>query len=231
MRTESVQSHVLDNPAWHALSTRQANLAEGDDYAKRFPVQVTPIAATGDQSPASFDSLAKLLQPNEMVGLFPEIASSLPASLTIADHVHVLQMVWKGKETLPPAHSVETLTGSDDDEMLALAELTEPGPFAKRTHELGTYLGIRETGKLVAMAGERLKPPGYTEISAVCTHPAHRGHGYASILVSALVNMIVERGETPFLHVRTGNTGAIRVYEKLGFETRRIFDIAVIRRT
>lgn len=141
------------------------------------------------------------------------------------------QMVRTGKATLPQGHAVETLTSSDADEMLALAELTLPGPFGKRTGDLGLYLGIREAGKLVAMAGERLQPIGYTEVSSVCTHPASRGNGYASSLVSALANRIVERGETPFLHVRATNTGAIRVYEKLGFQTRRVFDLAVVKRT
>ncbi len=227
----SVGLHVLDNPAWHALSTRQARFAEGDDRAKRFPVGVTRIAATVDQSLESFDSLAKLIQPNDEIGLFTGLPYSLPASLTISRTARSLQMVWTRKETLPQAHAVETLTRSDADEMLALAELTQPGPFGRRTGELGLYLGIRDGGRLVAMAGERLRAMGYTEISAVCTHPASRGHGYASSLVSVLVNLIVERGETPFLHVRAVNTGAIRVYEKLGFKTRRQFDITVLRRT
>ncbi len=227
----SVASHFLDNPVWHALSTRQENFAEGDDHAKRFPARVTPIAAIVDQSPVSYDSLVRLLRQDEIVGFLHGVPSRLPAGLTIVQTAQLVQMVRMNKEKLPQPYAVETLTRSDADEMLALAELTEPGPFAKRTGELGLYLGIRETGKLVAMTGERLQPPGYTEISAVCTHPAHRGHGYASTLVSALVNSIIERGETPFLQVRTGNTGAIRVYEKLGFETRRTFDLAVVRRT
>jgi predicted GNAT family acetyltransferase len=113
--------------------------------------------------------------------------------------------------------------------MLALVELTHPGPFAKRTPELGTYLGIREAGQLVAMAGERLKPIEYTEISAVCTHPDYRGRGYASSLVSILTQRITERNEIPFLHVRTENVGAIRVYEKLGFKTRRIINITIVK--
>lgn len=227
----SVGLHILDNPAWHALSTRQANFAEGDDHAKRFPVEITRIAATADQSPASYDSLAKLLRPNEEVGLLSGAPESLPANLTLSRTAQSHQMVWTGKQTLPQAQGVETLTSGDADEMLALAELTQPGPFGRRTGELGLYLGIRDSGKLVAMAGERLQPPEYTEISAVCTHPAHRGHGYASTLVSSLVNRIFERGETPFLHVRAVNTSAIRVYERLGFETRCIFDISVVRRT
>lgn len=221
---------MLDNPPWHALSTRQASFAEGDDHAKRFPVEITRIAATVDQSRESFNSLARLLRPNEEVGLLAGVPDSLPANLTITRTVQSHQMVWTRRETLPQTHAVEILTSSDADEMLTLAELTQPGPFGKRTGELGLYLGIREAGKLVAMAGERLQPLGFTEISAVCTDPVYRGHGYASSLVSALVNRIVERGETPFLHVRALNTGAIRVYERLGFQTRRIFTITVVRK-
>lgn len=231
LQHESVQSYVLDNPVWHALSTRQAYFADGDDHAKRFPVAVTRIVATADKSRESSDSLARILRPNEEVGLFTGVPDSLPANLTISRTANMRQMVRTARGTLPQGQAVETLTNGDADEMLALAELTLPGPFGKRTGELGLYLGIHEAGKLVAMAGERLQPIGYTEISSVCTHPSSRGHGYASSLVSALVNKIVERGETPFLHVRAANTGAIRVYEKLGFQTRRIFDLAVVRRT
>ena len=113
--------------------------------------------------------------------------------------------------------------------MLALVELTKPGPFSKRTPELGSYLGIHEDGKLVAMAGERLKPYGYTEISAVCTHPDYRGRGYASSLVTVLIERIAGRNEIPFLHVRKENVDAIRVYEKLGFKTRRKINIVVVK--
>jgi predicted GNAT family acetyltransferase len=114
--------------------------------------------------------------------------------------------------------------------MIELTTLTKPGPFGPRTHELGTYLGIRREGKLVAMAGERLKVPGYTEVSAVCTHPEYLGNGYAQALMSAVMRGIRERGETPFLHVRGDNDRAIKVYEKLGFRTRKQGHFAVIRK-
>ncbi|GAA3494576.1 hypothetical protein GCM10019016_016760 [Streptomyces prasinosporus] len=106
-------------------------------------------------------------------------------------------------------------------ELLDLVARTAPGPFRPRTHELGTYLGVRVDGTLVAMAGERLRPPGWTEISTVCTAPDARGQGHAARLVSALVARIVVRGERPFLHVAETNTGAIALYERLGFRTRR----------
>jgi len=127
-------------------------------------------------------------------------------------------------------HTLEDLDISQVDEMLALVEVTKPGPFFRRTPELGSYLGIREKGQLVAMAGERLRPLGHTEISAVCTHPEYRGRGYASSLVSTLIQEISKRGEIPFVHVRTENVGAIRVYEKLGFKTRRIINIIIVKR-
>ena len=117
----------------------------------------------------------------------------------------------------------------DSAEMLALATLTKPGPFGTRTHELGSYVGIRFQGKLVAMAGERLKVPGYTEVSAVCTHPDHTGKGYARVLMTEIMRRIRERGETPMLHVRADNSRAVQLYERLGFRIRKEMHFAVLR--
>jgi len=114
--------------------------------------------------------------------------------------------------------------------MLALAELTQPGPFGMRTHEMGTYLGIRREGKLVAMAGERLRVPGYTEISAVCTHPEHTGKGYARTLMGILIEQIRQRGERPLLHVRHDNTRAVELYQRMGFSERVLLHLLVVRK-
>ncbi len=129
----------------------------------------------------------------------------------------------------PVHHTIEDLNVSHTSEMLALTELTKLGRFRRRTPELGSYLGIHEAGQLVAMGGEGFRFPGYAEISAVCTHPDHRGRGYASSLASALVQKITERAETPFLHVGTENIDAIRLYEKLGFKSRRIINFAIVK--
>jgi predicted GNAT family acetyltransferase len=118
----------------------------------------------------------------------------------------------------------------DSAEMIELTSLTKPGPFSTRTHELGLYLGIRDGGKLVAMSGERLKVPGHTEVSAVCTHPEHTGKGYARILMTAVMKQIRDRGETPFLHVRGDNARAIEIYEQLGFRIRKRRHFAVLRK-
>ena len=223
------QLSLLDNPVWSSLSTTHASFAEGDSLAKRYPVEVAPFAATRDQSPESYHSLARLLG-HEGTGAIPLATMPvLPAGWTIVRKVDSAQMVWNTQTAPAVEHSFEELNISHVDEMLALVELTKPGPFSKRTPELGSYLGIREAGQLVAMAGERLKPYGHTEISAVCTHPDYRGRGYASSLVSILIQRITERNDIPFLHFRAENVDAIRVYEKLGFKTRRIINIAVVK--
>jgi predicted GNAT family acetyltransferase len=227
---EQDRSGILDNPAWSALSTTHKSFAEGGDLAKRYPVDVAPFAATLDQSLESYHSLAQLLSPGETAALPLVTMPVLHPGWTVVRRVDIPQMVWNAPAPQPVKHTIEDLSISQIDEMLALVELTKPGPFLRRTPELGTYLGIREGDQLVAMAGERLRPLGYTEISAVCTHPEYRGRGYASSLVSALIQRITKRHETPFLHVRSENVGAIRVYEKLGFKTRRVINIAVVKR-
>jgi predicted GNAT family acetyltransferase len=127
---------------------------------------------------------------------------------------------------------VEILTLGVDDvpDMLALTELTKPGPFSARTHELGTFLGIRVDGELVAMTGERMKPGNYTEMTAVCVHPSHRGRGYAQMLLGAVARQIVARGETPFLHVFTSNHSAIALYRRQGMEIRTRLHVTVLQK-
>jgi ribosomal protein S18 acetylase RimI-like enzyme len=144
----------------------------------------------------------------------------VPDAWEVTFRMEGVQLVDDGLLTAPEPEAVRL--GADDvPEMLDLVARTRPGPFLPRTIELGTYLGIRRGGALVAMAGERLHPPGWTEISAVCTDPAFRGEGLASRLVLAVAHGIRERGETPFLHTGAGNANAIRLYESLGFRLRR----------
>lgn len=228
---EQKQLSLLDNPVWNALSTIHASFDQGNELAKRYPVDVAPFGATRDQSSESYVSLARLLGPTGTAALVFVGVPNLPVGWTIVRGGQAAQMVWNSAELPPMKDSIQELKLSEVDEMLALVELTKPGPFNKRTPLLGSYFGIYDAGRLVAMAGERLRLPGFTEISAVCTHPDSRGRGYASSLVSTLIHEIIERDETPFLHVRTENVEAIRVYEKLGFKTRRIINIAVVKTT
>ncbi len=224
------QLNMLDNPVWNALSTTHSTFAEGDELAKRYAVDVVPLAATRDQSAGSYHSLAQLLGPAGTTELALVTVPDFPVGWTVARVVPCVQMVWNSLEFPPTKHSVQDLNASHANEMLALAELNKLDAFRRRSHELGSHFGIREAGQLVAMAGEGLRFPGYAEVSSVCTHPDRRGHGYASSLVSALIQKITKQGETPFLYVRNENVGAIRLYEKLGFKTRRIVNFAMVKR-
>jgi ribosomal protein S18 acetylase RimI-like enzyme len=219
--------HLLDNPIWHALSTAQHALAEGNALARRFPTDISPLGGLIDQSAAAYDALKETF-PGAVTALFLESRPILPANWQMIHGGEMYQMVCKEPVRMDESRIFCELTKADVPEMLALTKLTEPGPFLPRTIELGTYLGIHDAGSLVAMAGERLHLTGFTEISAVCTHPQYRGRGYGNALLSALISRIARRGETPFLHVRTENI-ARHLYEKLGFTVRAQLHLAVIK--
>ncbi|MHC3472729.1 GNAT family N-acetyltransferase [Streptomyces sp. 7R007] len=213
-------SHVLDNPALASLTGPHARFAERRGRVLRYPLDVTPWLALPDRPDADdWADLAALAGPGAEVPL-PGFRGRVPDDWEITFRMEGVQLVDDGLAAAPDAEAVR-LGPADVPEMIALVERTRPGPFLPRTIELGTYLGIRREGALVAMAGERLHPPGWTEISAVCTDPAHRGEGLATRLILAVAHGIRARGETPFLHTGAANTGAIRLYESLGFRLRR----------
>jgi ribosomal protein S18 acetylase RimI-like enzyme len=211
---------VLDNAAWHSLTGRHAHLAEGNDLARRYLPDVSPLAAVRSwDDPAVWDAIVDLVGPDALFSA-PPAGTALPAGWRLEFELAGVQLV--ETERLEPRPEPEAVVlGADDvPEMLALVERNRPGPFAPRTHELGRYVGIRRDGRLVAMAGERLQPAGWTEISAVCTDPEYRGQGIASRLVLDVAAHARERGSRLLLHAAATNTGAIGIYERLGFELR-----------
>jgi ribosomal protein S18 acetylase RimI-like enzyme len=221
--------HPLDNAVRSALSGPQAHFAQRRGNALRFPPDVSPFMALPD-APGEADwtdlaALAGTAASVTLVGPTPEP----PDGWQVQRRVPLLQFVDDGIAAAPDEEAVR-LTTVDVPEMLALADLTKPGPFLERTIELGTYLGIRRGGRLVAMAGERLHVPGWTEISGVCTEPGSRGQGLGSRLLLAVAAGIRERGETPFLHVLASNTNAIRLYEAMGFRLRLSTALLVLAR-
>ncbi|MCK1639387.1 GNAT family N-acetyltransferase [Bradyrhizobium sp. 157] len=223
--------HPLDYPIWTALTTTQRALAEGDDRARRYPTEITPFAAIADTSAESFAALAGLMSPQDIAVLFTPDPVNPPPEFKIALADTGEQMI-VGTQVETPAHGVDivTLGVNDVPDMIELTALTKPGPFNARTHELGTFLGIRIDGQLAAMIGERMKPVGYTEITAVCVHPSHRGRGYGQMLLSAISRQIVSRGEIPFLHVFTDNHSAIALYRRQGMEIRRRLHVTVLKK-
>jgi len=223
---------LLDNPIWNALRTRQAHLALGDDRARRFPADIGPLAGIAEETPECYDALRGLLAgPSDVLVLFlpHEPEPLLGWNLLRTGPIYQMVRTEQPSEPLVVSGNIfaAKLDASDAPAMVELAELTEPGPFRLRTHELGNFYGIFHGDKLVSMAGKRIHLPGYVEISGVCTHPDARGLGAAGLLMSLVIREIEEAGDTPFLHVLTTNP-AIRLYEKLGFRIQRTFYFAAL---
>ena len=221
---------LLERPPWSALTTMHSEFAVGGDLARRYPTAIAPMAGVREMSDASLNALAALMSPGDVVGLFGPEPVSEAGDLLVVAHKHIDQMTCDRQDDSPHTGNITKLMPADVPDMLHLVELTKPGPFSAGAIALGTYLGIRYAGKLIAMAGERMRFDGFTEISAVCTHPGYRGCGYASSLVCALVRQIIARGETPFLHLYSDNRTAAALYTKLGFTPQRRLIVTVLRR-
>jgi GNAT superfamily N-acetyltransferase len=220
----------LEQPPWSALTTTHSVFALGNELARRYPPDIAPMAAVREVSDACLQALTELMRPSDVVGLFSARPIPTSRNLDVIAHLMVEQMVYEWGEAAPIIGEYVNLTLADVPEMMNLVELTKPGPFCARTIVLGSYIGIRNGEQLVAMAGERMRFDGFTEISTVCTHPDHRGRGHSSLLVSTLMRNILRRRETPFLHVYGDNTRAAAFYNKLGFTHRRSIAVTVLRR-
>jgi ribosomal protein S18 acetylase RimI-like enzyme len=212
---------LLDRPIWSALTTSHRHLAEGGSRALRYPVDMTPFADMVDMSEASFAALGDLLSGPQVAALFTPDTVDVPAGFKVVLAETGEQMIGSPADSPLRDAEIVRLGAADVPAMMALIELTKPGPFALRTHELGTFLGIRAGGELVAMAGERMKPGNFVEMTAVCVHPEHRGRGFGQALLAAVARQIEARGEIPFLHVFSSNLSAIALYQRQGMRIRR----------
>ena len=217
----------LDNPVYAALSSAQARFAQICGHALRYPADVAPFfGLPSEPTREDWEDAIEIVPPGTYAAIL-HAGANVPESWKTVQEFEVVQMIGEHVNGVDAPEAIP-LRAHDVPEMLGLVRQTDPGPFLDRTIELGDYVGIRRESQLVAMAGERLRFDGWTEISAVCTAPTHRGHGMASRLVGALIAGIQHRSERPFLHVLTPNTSAIRLYEELGFRVRRLLTISVL---
>jgi len=222
--------HPLDNVFWNALRTRQAALAQGGDLARRFDPAYAVFAGMPVFTAECWDALARLVPPGEVVAVAAPHDVAPGPLLEVLEVKDLVQMIGPATGAVHDRNRFLVLGAADTPRMTELARRTEPGPWLPRTAELGRFVGFEADGRLVAMAGERLRVPGHTEISAVCTDPDWRGRGLAADLMRLVSQAIVARGERPFLHVLAGNASAIALYEKLGFARRLQSRLTVLRR-
>lgn len=224
---------LLDNPILNALLTEHGSLAFGEGLARRYPAAIGPLAGAPDQSQASFDALRILAGPKGLLGLFLHAQPALPKGWSLFRGGILTQMIcreprFEWVSTISGDLTLRRLGSADVQAMVELATLTEPGPFRERTHELGSFYGVFERDRLLAMAGQRMRVPGFVEVSAVCTHPDARGRGFGAVVMREVMREIVAEHRTSFLHAFADNP-AVRLYERLGFAQRRTFHLAVIK--
>ena len=219
----------LDNPAWSSLSGAHRCLAEGNEHVLRYPADVSPFVGVRDwEHPEVWDAILDVFGHGAEVSV-SHAEPLLPEGWTPVFSIPGVQLVQTDRLVPRPEPEAVELGAADSAEMLALVERTRPGPFHRRTHEMGRYVGIRREGRLIAMAGERLHPAGWTEISAVAVDEQHRRQGLASRLVLDVAFHVQQRGDRALLHASAGNTAAIAGYEKLGFALRRRLTFWAVR--
>ena len=220
----------LDRPVWASLK-HAPRLAEGDELAKRYRPDINLFASARDDAPACLAALRDRVPAGESIVLLQVPPIRVPDGLLVAREAAGVQMLaTRPVATQAGEHVVVELGDDDASDMVALAQLTQPGPFLSRTHVMGRFVGIRIDGRLAAMAGQRMRFPGYTEVSGVCTHPDFQGLGLASRLSSVIASDIQRRGDQAFLHAWATNHAAIALYEKLGFQLRAAVNVVVLTR-
>jgi predicted GNAT family acetyltransferase len=215
-------AHPLDRAAWLALTGPQAGLAITHGLARRFDPAYGVFAAMPDRSEASLADLGELVRRHgDVAFLEADPPTDAPGVRIVSQDLGVQMTAQALSGETQRRHAVVGLTEADAPAMRELTALTRPGPFFEKTHLMGDFIGVKEDGRLIAMAGERMRPSGFTEVSAICTHPDCRGRGLAGELTRIVVGRILARGETPFLHAYASNRAAIGLYESLGFFIRR----------
>ncbi len=230
--TTLVSEAALDNPVWSCLSTRHAHLAQGDGLALRYPFAFSPLSGLPAAEQGNVDALQALVEVGDAVAVAGPHIPELPANWETLQRIGVVQMIRRDSAPLPEGDvEVTVLSTADVADMLALVELTHPGPFRERTIELGAFVGVRQRGRLLAMAGERMWIGNHRELSGVCTHPDSQGRGLARALVGRVVNRMLRAGQIPILHAESVNERAIAMYEGLGFVRRAEFPLLYAKRS
>lgn len=223
-------SHILDRPAWSALNSVHAEHAEGDYRALRYDPSIVPFGAPAEDTPEHVAALGALIAPGQMMALVEAGPVTVPQGLTVVIEDRLVQMLAQDPYERITDSRIEPLTEADAAAMLELALLTKPGPFTLKAQSLGTFWGVKIDGRLVAMAGQRMRQPGFAELSGLCTHPDFQGRGLGKLLFRHVAGEISARGEEIYLHAYASNTHAVSLYEALGFRIRSQMNFSLVTR-
>lgn len=221
---------ALDRPVWHSLQGQHVTLSEGGATARRYRPEINIFGAAKDSSPDSLRALAALMEPGTELGLVEAEPWPMLPGTTLVSEAVIDQMTTVAAPIVGPETRHLVLGPDDGPDIFSLATLCRPGPFVRDTWRMGNFIGVREEGRLIAMAGQRWRVPGHVEISAVCTHPDARGRGLAGLLMRVQIARIAAGGDRAFLHVYPDNAGAIGLYESLGFRKRAEMRFRVVTR-
>jgi len=225
-------THILDNPVWHALHTGNRTIAREENDINYYQTKISPFVGLKENNEEQLRTLYQQAK-DEAIAIVSTRELEFMDNWKVQQVIPVYQMVYQvmkeHKAYDLPLHA-RALSDQDIPQMLALTQLTKPGPFLERTIDFGHYQGIFEDGQLVAMAGQRMNPTPYAEISAICTHPNYLGRGYARQLMSSQIKRIIETDGIPFLHVATENERAIGIYESMGFEKRSFLYVYILKK-
>lgn len=222
---------ILSNIVWAALCGPHAQWSETHADVRRYRPEFAPFAAARDYSEPNVRAIAAMLGPGERASLFTLERPAIPTDCETVREGALIQMVASRRLSAPRDSRIVSLGEADAADIRTLVEIAQPGPFSSRTHRLGNFFGIREDGRLIAMAGERMVAGNYVEVSAVCTHPDYRGRGLAKTLMEHLTASIQQRARIPVLHALSTNSAAIDLYRALGYLAARTFCLTVIARS
>lgn len=226
-----LMNHILNNPAFNALTTGNSHLAQGEGEVRYFSSEVSPIIGLAEHNGNLLNELHKQIPDNNPRIVFTPEEIPIPECWQLLKFISGYQMVCTKPVAVEAGNdAIVPLTNVHIPQMLELTKLTAPGPFDTRTIEFGYYEGVLDDDRVVAMAGQRLNPGNCTEISAVCTHPDYLGRGYARQLLLSQITRMTAAGNVPFLHVRDDNERAINVYKNLGFEISSVMNFYFIKK-
>jgi ribosomal protein S18 acetylase RimI-like enzyme len=224
-------NHPLDNPIWNALNTGSLSLSFGTDRVRLIDRKMGFFAGLPDYNTETLNELYDFMEAGQRVILFPPDHLPLDDKWKVHNDHELLQLVCERDFSKVESNShIQPLGATQVEEMLALTQLTKPGPFLTKTIDFGDYFGFFSEGKLVSMAGSRLSPSPYTEVSAVCTHPNFLGQGISKKVMPFVLHAIQQRGKIPFLHLYPDNTPALRLYTSLGFVSRAMLRVYLLEK-